>query len=46
MKKSKKSINVEGGRLWRGEFFKISKHDVTLIREIRVAKCKVENTSD
>ena len=34
-KKSKKSINAEGGFffLWRGEFFKISKHDFTFIRD-------------
>ena len=36
-KKSKKSINVEGGFfLWRVEFFKIGKLDFTFIREMRV----------
>jgi hypothetical protein len=36
-KKSKKSINVEGGFfLWRVEFFKIGKRDFTFIRELRV----------
>ena len=37
-KKSKKSINVEGGFffLWRVEFFKIGKHDYTFIKEMRV----------
>ena len=38
MEKSKKSINVD---LCRVEFFKISKRDVTFIREMRVVKqCK------
>ena len=33
-------INVEGGIfvLWRVEFFKIGKRDVTFIREMRVSK--------
>ena len=36
-KKSKKSINVEGDfYLWRVEFFKIGKGDVTFIRKMRV----------
>ena len=36
-KKSKKSINVEGGFfLWRVEFFKIGKRDFTFINEMRV----------
>ena len=36
-KKSMKSINIEGGFFfWRVEFFKISKHDFTFIREMRV----------
>jgi hypothetical protein len=36
-KKSKKSINMEGGFfLWRVEFFKINKRDFTFIREMRV----------
>jgi hypothetical protein len=36
-KKSKKSINVEGGFfLWRVKFFKIGKRDFTFIREMRV----------
>jgi hypothetical protein len=38
-KKSKKSMNVEGGFfLWRLEFFKIGKHDFTFIGEMRVTE--------
>ena len=38
MEKSKKSINMEGGNVRGGWiiFFKISKHDFTFIREMRV----------
>ena len=43
-KKSKKSINMEGGFfLWRVEFFKIGKRDFTFIREMRVP-CKLQAT--
>ena len=36
VEKSKKSINVEGGKK-----FKINKHDSTFIREMRVHRLKV-----